>query len=283
MARNREGDLRLLKDGVVFGPTDRAGLDKLLALGRITPTDQVSVRNADWISIAHYLAAPAAVAEEKPVAPLQAEASPKKRGDLRVISGGRIIGSLSRVNVEQLRTTGRLNDDELICAVGGPWMRIGDFLSPPAAPAALAVVEAVPLETLPLAEVVSPVIAIEDPIEAEVIEPEPAPPVTRPRTSSAPPRSSPPPVRHVPAPQQIAQPAAAYLLSGIRPPAPPANDEWFVRVRGIYSAPLRRHHVKALYQAQEITLDSVARHTTWHDNDWRPIRSIPTLADIAQP
>lgn len=47
----------------------------------------------------------------------------------------------------------------------------------------------------------------------------------------------------------------------------------------VYSA--RRHHVKALYQAQEITLDSVARHTTWNDNDWRPIRSIPALADIA--
>ena len=75
----------------------------------------------------------------------------------------------------------------------------------------------------------------------------------------------------------------SYPLARHSPPAPPANDDWFVRVRGMHSASLRKHHVKNLYQAREITLDCLARHASWHDNDWRPIHSIPQLADITRP
>ncbi|MGH7136150.1 MAG: hypothetical protein ACREHD_10445 [Pirellulales bacterium] len=70
MAKRKEGDLRLLRDGRVFGPTDREELDRLLAAGRLTLADHVSVRNADWITIAEFLAAPAA--PESPQAPAAA-------------------------------------------------------------------------------------------------------------------------------------------------------------------------------------------------------------------
>ncbi|HVX15092.1 MAG TPA: hypothetical protein VHC22_28125 [Pirellulales bacterium] len=310
----RDGDLRLLKNGVVFGPTDREGLDKLLAAGRVTPADHVSVRNADWIPIADFLAAPAApplIAPAQTAAPVTG--SRRAKGDLRVLTAGRVIGSLSRSDVEQLHAGGRIGADDLICAHNGPWMPVGDFLSPPPPvekpPIAANVVttaadpapatpapytpddEDDPVVFTPLspAPPMAPAPAAPPPPVAPVpappppIAPAPAPPAP---LSPAPPAWPPPLIAQVVVPRPAAAPVhapASYPLARLRPPAPPANDEWFVRVRGIHSAPLRKHHVKALYQAREITLDNAARHPTWHENDWRPIHSIPQLADIVQP
>ncbi|HVA50403.1 MAG TPA: hypothetical protein VNH11_28885 [Pirellulales bacterium] len=288
MASKKQGDLRLLKDGVAFGPTDRAGLERLLASGRITLADHVSVRNADWMSIAEFLAAPARTTNDQhpPAADPATPVSRHKRGELRVIRGGRIVSSLHRHEVEQLRLAGRVADDDLICASNGPWMRIGDFFAPaPAAvgppasqpPAATTERAATPrFPSTPVADV---------PIEAELVEPSPPPlaPTAVVPTSSL--VRNPPTVRPPGASQPARSPQATngYPLARLRPPAPPANDEWYVRVRGMYSASLRKHHVKALYQAQEVTLDSLARHGSWHANDWRPLHSIPQLADVARP
>ena len=55
------------------------------------------------------------------------------------------------------------------------------------------------------------------------------------------------------------------------------SDQWFVRVRGIHSAPLTRQQVRQLLFAGEITTNNPARHFTWHEDFWRPIRAIPEL------
>lgn len=292
MAKRKEGDLRLLKDGRVFGPTDREELDRLLAAGRLTLADHVSVRNADWITIAEFLAAPPA--PEPPQAPAAAapvaSTSPAlkarvKKGDLRVLSGGRIVSSLARRDVEQLRIVGRIGDDDLISALNGPWMPIRDFLAPPPPEPMVAPPEPASAEPLPTAIAVIELEERAPPelttIPVPVVPVWPAPP---PSVAPSPAAWSPPPVAPVALPRPAAPPqAASYPLARPRPPAPPTSDEWYVRVRGIHSAPLRKHHVKALYQAREITLDCAARHPTWHENDWRPIHSIPQLADITRP
>ena len=124
----KEGDLRLLKNGVVFGPTNREGLDRMLAAGRIAPSDHVSVLNAEWMTIADFLAG-TPPKETPPAADMPASEGGPKKGDLRVLSGGRVVGSLTRGQVEQLCTARRVGDDDLISAVDGPWMRVGDFFS----------------------------------------------------------------------------------------------------------------------------------------------------------
>jgi hypothetical protein len=309
MAQKKQGDLRLLKDGVAFGPTDRAGLERLLASGRVSLTDRVSVRDADWIPIAEYLAAPPIASDKPAPAPVPSKpANPGKKGELRVISGSRIIGSLRRDQVEQLRAATRIDDDDLICAANGPWMRVGDFFASHSAPV-VTTVQAGPAPTAPADAVHTPteVEWTEEVVEMEAVELEaveletlkmqleiieplpttvsPAGPVRNPPPLPTPPRIAPqPPAFPQPPvlPQAAASPQATggYRVAPRRPPAPPISDEWYVRVRGMYSASLRKHHVKALYEAQEVTRDSLARHGSWHDNDWRPIHTIAELADV---
>jgi hypothetical protein len=83
-----------------------------------------------------------------PPAPTDEESTP-----LRVLRGERIFGALNLRRIVQLRDEGRIANDDLVCAVGGPWMSIADFLSPPRppeatpAPAELEIAEA---EVIPL-------------------------------------------------------------------------------------------------------------------------------------
>ncbi len=277
MEKKKPAELRLLKDGVVFGPTDRQGLEKLLAAGRLTTDDRVSVRNAEWIRIGDYLSAPASPRSEAPPTISSGAPTPrKKKGDLRVLAGGRVIGSLHRDDVERLWKAARVGDDDLLCALGGPWMRVGDFFAPPPAPV-MPVMQppAAPMPIpipVPAAPRPMPVpISVPRPGGTSPVAPEPASPVASPPQFDA----------GLSPPQRASSPAAGYRVR-VMPP-PPTNDEWFVRVRGVHSAPLKKHHVQALFQAREISLDNVARHPTWSENDWRPIRSIPALADIGRP
>jgi hypothetical protein len=169
---------------------------------------------------------------------------------------------LTRDDVEGLWKASRVGDDDLLCAVGGPWMRVGDFFAPP---------------------------AVETPVSpAANASPSPAP-VPIPVRKASQPLLMPIPLqpKQGGAPQNAPQPLAAAV-----PQAPAASgqspnsrliDQWFVRVRGIHSSPLKLQHVKALYQAREVTLDNVARHPSWSENDWRPLHSIPELAGITRP
>lgn len=274
----KQADLRLLRNGVVFGPTDREGLEKLLASGRITTDDRVSVRNAAWIPIGDFLAAPAAPSQTDTSAPVALAAPPvKKKGELKVLTGGRMVSGLHRDEVERLWKAARVKEDDLICALGGPWMRAGDFFAPPPPPV-VALAERTPIEKQPLPMPIL-VPATPKPMPVPMRPPQPADDTPY----AAPPAEASPQLGAlVVQPGVTAPTGGGYRVRLLPPPPTSVSDEWFVRVRGVHSAPLKKQHVKALFQAREITLDNVARHPTWAENDWRPISSIATLADIGR-
>ncbi len=262
----KQGDLRVRKAGTVFGPMGRGDLDRLLSAGKVAPCDQVSVRGGDWIELGDYLASTAsqrvaAPEAAQPAASTPPCAPPEERDPvLRLVANGRIIASLSRAEVTQLRVAGRINDEDLICALYGPWMRVGDFLSPPhPAPAATL------LEEHPEAH---------GPHEGQ-------PAAMSPTAAAAAGWPVPAPIAALVAPGP-AFVSAPYPGAELLPMGSSLSDEWFVRVRGIHSAPLGRIHVKALFDAHEITADNAARHASWPDNVWLPICAIPQLAEAVQ-
>lgn len=323
------GDLRVLKNGAVYGPFDRALLEQMIESGRIERSDQVSVRGAPWTSIGEFLATPpaTAVGPRSPSMPTP-DSAPKKQGSLRVLRGNRMVGSLDRGQVEQLHASGRLGDDDLICAKGGPWMLVGDFLAPPRPRAAMgAMPAAAPAGPIEPAKNPPPFIS-QTARDARAQPPVAQPPVAQPPVAQPPvakPVSRQPPVaRPIYGHQPPAEPPHDQLpvarpVAGRPPMARPAyeptsddepayeepewvtpeeaavetairrdlfaeldepvlKDEWYVRVRGIHSAPLKKQHVRMLIESREITLDAAARHCSWRETDWRAIRTIPQLA-----
>ena len=339
----KSGDLRVLKSGAIYGPLDRAALEQMIESGRIDRSDQVSVRGAPWASIDEFLTAtPAASAVPSPAAPPSGStasgSTPRKQGSLRVLRGNRMVGSLDRGQVEQLYAVGRLGDDDLICAKGGPWMLVGDFLAPPPPRSATNVTPAAPTAEQIDERTIRPPIVQPRPVHESRVQP-PAmrppvvhplpiqPPVARPVYDQPPvarPIYDPPPVaRPVYDQPPRAEPLFAQPVDGELPVVEPTydqpgyeepvyeepewvtpedaavetairrdlfaeldepvlKDEWYVRVRGIHSAPLKKQHVRMLLESREITLDAAARHCTWRETDWRAIRSIPQLAGIAE-
>jgi hypothetical protein len=213
MAVKKDGELRVRKGESIFGPMTRADFDHLLANGRFSLADFVSVVGGPWVEILQYVSPPVATDEQS--------------APLRVLRGDRIYGSLNHRRVRQMRTEGRIADDDLVCAVGGPWMSIADFLSPPRPP------EASP--ALPAPEV-----------EVEYV------------------------------------PLKWYHVYA-RDVDQQLTDQWFVRVRGIHSAPLTMRQLQQLLLAHEINFNCPARHITWHTEQWKPMHSIPELAEALRP
>lgn len=217
MAVKKQGEIRVRKGEAIYGPLTRADLDELLVSRRFSLTDLVSVWGGPWITIHQYLA--------------PADAAPASAAPLRVLQGEYVFGSLTYDELERLHDEGRIAGDDLVCAAGGPWMSVADFLSPPAAPAPPPPDE--PVE------------------EADLEEPDGAD-------------------------QNDDLPLTWYgIYSGDLEEQ--LSDAWFVRVRGIHSAPLTRHQVRQLVLAEEITSHNVARHCTWHEEYWLPIWQIPQL------
>ena len=122
MAKLKSGELRVLKGNVVYGPMMRDELNDLLAGGRFSPDDRVSVSGAAWITIKEYLA------------PKPPDQEPIPERCLQVLKGKYMFPPLSREEVIQLAALGRIGDDDLISALDGPWMRLADFFAPPAVP-----------------------------------------------------------------------------------------------------------------------------------------------------
>ena len=219
MAVKKEGELRVRKGESIYGPMSRDDFDRMLAKGRFGLADFVSVWGGPWTEIIHFLAPPVAADTEG-----ESTSTP-----LRVLRGDRIFASLNHRRIAQLHADGRIEDDDLVCALGGPWMSVADFLSPPLPPDEPPLAEAIPVE-----------------------EPEPE-------------------WEYVP---------LKWYHAYARDLEDQLTDQWFVRVDGIHSAPLTRRQIHQLLCANEITLNSVARHFTWRDGDWKPIRSIPELSDV---
>ncbi|HQU46510.1 MAG TPA: hypothetical protein PK867_27130 [Pirellulales bacterium] len=250
----KDGDLRLLKSGAVYGPMTHDDFNRLRTGGKLGLDDLVSVRGGAWMTVSDYLSAspPAATADARVPSPPAVPAGPTSLDDadpvLRLLTGKRIVTALSRADVDQLHQSGRIDDDDLICAMYGPWMRVGDFLAAP---------RAKPPATL-----------LEEHAEASATT----------SAVSLPVQPAPRPIAPVVIPGPTA-PVAATALCIVPAAGSSLDDEWFVRVRGVHSAPLGRRHIKSLFDAKEITRDNVARHPTWPDNAWLPIHAIPQLAD----
>ena len=119
MTVKKEGELRVRKGESIYGPMSRQDFDRLLASGRFSLADFVSVLGGPWVEILQFVS-PRPVADEE--------------GDLRVLRGDRIFGSLNHRRLKQLCAEGRIDGDDLVCAVGGPWMPVADFLAPPRPP-----------------------------------------------------------------------------------------------------------------------------------------------------
>lgn len=217
--------------------------DRLVEAGKVALGDQVSLQDGAWIDLGEYLASPLPQVTTKPdaaapTAPAPASGPPEDDEPvLRLLANKRIVAALSRAEVTQLRLSRRIDDEDLVCALYGPWMRVGDFLAPPAA-------------TAPASSI------------AAVAPTQPAPPLIPPFV--------------IPGPAAVTSPSSPLMADLINKRL---ADVWFVRVRGIHSAPLGERHIRALFEAKEITSDNAARHATWPDNAWLPIHSIPQLAD----
>lgn len=217
MAIKKQGELRIRKGESIYGPMTRGDLEALLGSRRFVVSDLLSVGGGPWMEIHQYLAQPAPMAT------------------LRVLRGEHVFGSLTFDALAWLHDEGRIAGDDLVCAVGGPWMPVADFLSPPAPP---------PDHPPP----VPPARPVEenDFEEPEAVEEEDDLPLTW-----------------------------YGIYSGDL--EKPLSDQWYVRVRGIHSAPLTRRQVWQLVLAKEITPHNVARHCTWPEDYWLPIHQIPQL------
>jgi hypothetical protein len=269
MAR-KQGNLRVRKGTAVFGPMTRADLVKLVESGRVSPTDEVSAGEEPWRPIGEYLQAttdsPPAPQDSgawKVSRPATVENVAREKPCLRVAHGDRLYPPMTRRQVSQLFEVGRLSDDDLIAVIDGPWMRLADFFtpSPESAPRGAPAAETPgrPVESLTAAAVPQPEVVhanLEEVVdELEVVD-EPAPTFTY---------ESPTPV----------QPAARSMT-----PIPILPDRWFVRVRGIPSCMLQKHHIRTLLKIREISPNSVAAHASWPAEKWLPLREIPQMADL---
>jgi hypothetical protein len=120
MTVKKEGELRVRKGESIYGPMTRQDFDRLLASGRVNLADFVSVLNGPWTEILQFLSPPPPADQEQ--------------GHLRVLRGDRIFGSLNHRRLKQLCAEGRIAGDDLVCAIGGPWMPVANFLAPPRRP-----------------------------------------------------------------------------------------------------------------------------------------------------
>lgn len=288
----KRGNLRVRKGSALFGPMVRAELVKLVEGGRLAESDQVSADDGPWQPIGTYLArtaeAPAAEPPKspdwKPSSTAVSRQPPSEPPTLRVLKENRVFPMMTRQQVSSLLAAGRLTGDELICALNGPWMCVADFFAPPAAPAqAPALKSPLPAAPAPPAQISAPAAADEDEevidvdeedvieddeeeevIAAEVVEEEEVLDV----------------IEEDDEPAAVPVSDAAYKPRPAAKAATPLSNQWYVKVRGMHSAPLQKHHIKMLLAAREIDNDAPACHVTWRSEAWLPIKDIPELSDI---
>ena len=276
------GNLRVRKEQRVFGPMTRTDLEKLLASGRVSATDQVSIDEGPWQLMDAFLNAPAVPLAAVPPAgpshsvPPAAELTGKQPGTLHVIHDNRKFRRLTRQQVVELLAQGRLANGDLIAVEGGPWMMLENFLAPPTAspppPPAVDSLEEVFEEEL-------------DDLEVIGVAPPPPPPGYPPQPGHAPPGPPPPPGYGPYMPGAYPQSPFGPPLpspSGPQPPQRRLSDQWFVRIRGTVSMNLTKDNLRSLMIIGELRPNSAARHATWREDEWIPIESIPELADLVK-
>lgn len=288
----KRGNLRVRKGSAQFGPMVRADLAKLVEGGRVSESDQVSADDGPWEAIGAYLArtaeAPAAEPPKSPDWKPSSTAVPRQplaeSPTLRVLKENRVFPLMTRQQVSSLLAAGRLTGDELICALNGPWMCVADFFAPPPppVPARAAAIPAAPVQAAAPPQPAAPVdeqvedeavdVGEEDVIDeedeevfaAEVVEEEEVLDV----------------IEEDDEPSAVPVSDTAYKPRPAAKAATPLSNQWYVKVRGMHSAPLQKHHIKMLLAAREIDNDAPACHVTWRSEAWLPIKDIPELSDI---
>lgn len=132
----RNGNLRVLKGRSIYGPMTRSDVLDLLADGRISGSDRVSIGHGPWTPLLDFIESSANdPPPEEPkgawtqAAPPAAIPSVEFQPTLRVLQVDRIYKPMTREQVLDLLQKKRLTGDELICAANGPWMSLQDFLS----------------------------------------------------------------------------------------------------------------------------------------------------------
>lgn len=327
----------------------RADVQKLVADGRISKQDDVSLDWGPWMKIESFLsewskpAVPPSVSspsDTSPMAshPVPAKASRAKRPSetpsdsrtanvarhanpesraLRVLKADRIYGPMSRDDAKKLLAMGRISNEELICAAGGPWMRVVDFFSErppearPAPPPDLREISDDDVEEAPPRAKQAPSVGKAAPkaTEEEVAEAEYADEEYTEEEYAEQGYSEEEytdeeyaedeeyaqdeeyaeefaedeeVVEAEAIDDEFAEAPGNFLVT---PPSfweekPELSDDWYVRVRGIPSAPLRRLHIRMLLDSKEIDGDCPAAHISWRANQWKTLREIPELARL---
>jgi hypothetical protein len=277
----------------------KADLKQLIAQGRFSVTDQVSVNEGPWRPISEFLVGAAAipsVATSQPIPPVR---------NLRVLSGEKIYGPMSRDQIKQLVTEGRLKTNDLICAIDGPWMPLADFFPPaPQGDLHQTAVSPSPASPSPARPTAVPLAAAPLAATSPTAIPRQAPPPV-PASSGGTPVSLPQPAPVVDASEEelveltladivedmpIEEPklpqlfplSSSSLLDALEPeePALSTKPEWFVKIRGMPSSHLTMLHLKSLVIAREIHAETPTAHMSWDERDWRPFRAVRELAGL---
>ncbi|HQU43990.1 MAG TPA: hypothetical protein PK867_14320, partial [Pirellulales bacterium] len=96
----KDGDLRLLKSGAVYGPMTHDDFNRLRSGGKLGLDDLVSVRGGAWMTVSDYLnASPqAAIPDARVPSPPAVPAAPALLDEadpvLRLLTGKRIVTAL---------------------------------------------------------------------------------------------------------------------------------------------------------------------------------------------
>lgn len=264
----KRGNLRVRKGTAVYGPMSREDVVQLRDSGRFSDSDEVSVDEGPWLPLPKFLAGP--VAEAPPPIPTaepsssvwKATTPSVSRRDrdpdacLRVLKEGKIYPPMTLKQVADLMAATRLSGENLIAAIDGPWMRLADFFAPPAPeqppppqqqPAATRGVVLEEIVEDELEEVVEEVLDVEVVAEgSQVFSP-------------------------------LAETDAFHKPGSVRVQF---SDNWYLKIRGTHTLPIKRRHVKELLMAREAHAETPTRHVTWPDTRWMSLRENPDLSDL---
>ena len=189
------------------------------------------------------------------------------------------FGPLSRREVEHLVLGGRLNDNSLIRALRGPWMRIADFFGLPEMER-IAEVRTKP-QRMPRRKIIAKARRFlrrppaktqqADADDTSIVFLDGSAEVRQLRDRSnlrtgklVQPKSAVPPRK---APKNTAD-SGILLFTG-----------WYVIVDGMPSRKVSLEGMQIMMEQGKISPRSMARHENWRPNDWRTIASIPEIAE----
>lgn len=212
----------------------------------------------------------------------------QKSGELRILKGDVVYGPMSRGELERLLSESRFVPSDQVSVLGAPWTTIAQYLAPP------------PLDQQPIPERCLRVLkgmrmfpplsrqeVVELAAQGRIGDDDLVRALEGPWMRLAD-FFAPPPAARSPEPEDdkavLVQtlPAHAVAVGRLRvadllEPERQWPDEWYAKVRGLYTLPMQKRHIRLLYQSGELTLDCPVRNAAWRQSDWRRIRDVPEV------